>query len=302
MKSTRRQLHAFAWLVFSGLIALALPFEAAGQVYSGNVVGYVNVPVGTNRYHLIANPLRTTNDTLNTVLPSAPAGSRVWIWDVASQRFVGPAVYSPPPVLWSTNFPIPVGKGFMFHTSTYGTLTFVGEVLQGALSNGVAGANRLSLLGSMVPQAGAFSTTLAFPPSDGDSVYQFSTAAQSYFDARSFYLDYDSSWHPNEPTLAVAEGFFVQHPGADKAWLRNFTVNRPVDSNPPPPEPSPQIESFAIRDGMVTLKINKMTKRYNVQFSTDRVNWTTIAVNQTAATWKGSLPPAPAGFFQVVKS
>ncbi len=103
-------------------------------------------------------------------------------------------------------------------------------------------------------------------------------------------------------TLAVAEGFFVQPPGADKAGLRNFTVNRPVDSNPPPPEPSPQIESFTIRDGMVTLKINKVTKRYNVQFSTDRVNWTTIAANQTAATWKGSLPTAPAGFFQVVKS
>jgi len=286
------------------LAALLNTIGPAGQgqsnVYTLNVVGYVNVTLTANRYYLICNPLDTTNNTLNTVIVSVPEGSRVWTWDVTLQRFLGPSEYDPAIPAWTIDYPVPIGKGFMFYAPANGTITFVGSVLQGALTNAVVGANKLSLLGSMVPQAGGLSGALQYPASDGDTISQYSTPAQQYPDTRSYYSGY--GWYANEPTLAVAEGFFVRHPGPDTNWVRNFTVNLAAGTSPPTVvEPAPTIEGFSIRDAVVTLKVSKETERYNVQFSTDRVNWTNIAVNQTAATWQGPLPPGPAGFFQVVQ-
>ena len=102
--------------------------------------------------------------------------------------------------------------------------------------------------------------------------------------------------------MNVAEGFFVYRTVANVPWIRNFTVNRPAGPAPPEPtEPAPEIASFSIRDDVITLKVDKATKRYNVQYSTDRENWITIATDQTATTWRGNVPPGPRGFFQVTQ-
>jgi hypothetical protein len=205
---------------------------------------------------------------------------------------------------WNGNFIINPGRGFVLHTTNQFTNTWVGEVMQGALTNAVAGTNRFSLLGSIVPQTGSLSAVLGFPGSDGDNAQLFSVGAQKFLDPCSYFdghgwFDPSGASGVDGPTLEVGRSFFVQHPGPNKNWVRNFTVNRPSGYEPPP-EPVSQIENFTLRDGLVTLKINKITKRYNVQFSTDRVNWTTIAANQTATTWRGPVPAEPAGFFQIV--
>lgn len=119
-------------------------------------------------------------------------------------------------------------------------------------------------------------------------------ATQQYLDAKIYFSGF--GWFPNEPTNAVAEAFFVRHRGSDTNWVRNF-VPRPANSADSPPG----IDSYTIRDGTITLKINKTVKRYNVQFSSDRENWVNVATKQTAASWKGALPAGSVGFFQVVQ-
>ncbi len=127
------------------------------QVFTANIVGYVNVPLTANRYHLVSNPLSASTNTLNGAVANQANGSRAWIWNVTNQVFEGPSVYDAALNVWSINYPIPVGKGFMIHTPTSGTITFVGEVLTGSRTNSVAGTNKLSLLGSIVPQSGGLS-------------------------------------------------------------------------------------------------------------------------------------------------
>jgi hypothetical protein len=278
------------------VLGCGLTIQSPGQVYNQNVVGYVNVPIAPNRYHLLNNPLNSPPNRLTNVLNfGGVVGCEVAVWDATNQVFEPTSTYNGGG--WSINYEIPVGRGFMFRAPAATTLTFVGEVLQGVLTNKVWGTNKLSLIGSMVPQAGPISGTLNFPAREGNAIFQFPSAAQTYESARMYFTNF--GWQASEPTLAVAEGFFVRYPGPDAVWIRNFTVNRPAAGSPLP-APAPALESYAITDGGITLRIRKDTKRYNVQFSRDRVNWTDVAVNQTAKVWKGTLPPGEMGFFQVV--
>jgi len=286
-------------LLAIALNTIGLAAHSQSNVYSINIVGYVNQIYDANRYYLAANPLHTTNDLMQEVIPFPPEGARVWLWDVSNQAFNPPSVFSASNPGWSANLYLPVGRGFMLHSPIKFTNTYVGVVVMRS-SNSVAGAYKLSLLGSSFPASGGLSSGLQFPASEGDTVSEYDAQAQQYEAARIYYSGY--GWYSDEPVINVAQGFFVRHPGLTTNWLQNFTIPRPADPSPPPaPEPAPEIESFTVRNGVVTLKINKATKLYNVQFSTDRVNWTNIAVNQTAKTWKGPLPPGPAGFFQVVQ-
>ena len=274
------------------VLAAAIYLVTTSQSPAPNVVGYVNVPVSANRYHLVANPLSATNNVLNTVIPTMPDGSKAWIWNITDQTFLGPSVYSSSSGNWTINYPVSVGRGFMLCSPVNYTNTFIGEVMQGTLINPVAGTNKLSLLGSMVPMVGGLASVHQFPVSDGDTVFKYASLNHQYQSADMYHSGY--GWFTNEPNLGVAEGFFIRHPGPSINWIRNFTVS--FASSPSPS----WIKGYSIRNGVVTLEINEATKPYNVQFSTDRVNWTDIAVNQTNATWQSTLPSGSAGFFQVI--
>ncbi|MDB6058387.1 MAG: hypothetical protein JWO95_2231, partial [Verrucomicrobiales bacterium] len=134
--------------------------------FSVNAVGYVQITFPTG-YTFCANPLRTSNDVVSVVIPNAPDSAAVYLWDISQQRFAAPSIYHDG---WSTNCPMPVGKGFVLFTPVPFTNTFVGEVLQGSLTNAIAGNNRLSLVASMVPQMGSLKL-LNFLETDGDTVY-----------------------------------------------------------------------------------------------------------------------------------
>ena len=65
-------------LAVAALTACALTASAQSNVYSLNIVGYVNVVLkGGSSYTLVANPLNAATNDLNTILsPSPPDGSR----------------------------------------------------------------------------------------------------------------------------------------------------------------------------------------------------------------------------------
>jgi hypothetical protein len=281
-------------------------------------IGYVNVTI-TNGYNFLANPLDVPPDNLITnVLPSAPLGSIAFLWDVPNQMFVAVGVFDEwnegEPGVWFTpdysdycRTPLPPGLGFVLYSPTALTNTFVGEVLQGWQTNFVAGNNRLSLLGSKIPQTGMLTGELGFPGIAGADAQLFIVGSQAYSEACTYFPG--CGWYDpggvattNGPVLEVARSFFVRNPGPDDYWIRDFNVLKaPAQAAGGAAGPTPEISSLTIRAGTVTLKIlNPADARYNVQFSTDRRNWSTVATNQCGTLWTGPVPGSPQGYFQLV--
>ena len=209
-------------LLSAAVLAAGLSTSLAQSVFSVNAVGYVNTTVGAG-YSLIANPLNGTNNLLSTVMPAPPDGTVVLRWNPASQTFAAPLSYIDG-VGWVPDATINPGEGFFINLplGATATLTFVGEVPQGAnLSNPIS-AN-YSLLSSIVPQAISLDDPAAnFPAQDGDIVLQWSPLTQG-FRAPLSYID-GVGWVPTAPTPAVGEGFFYNTLTA-RTWTRTFSVN-----------------------------------------------------------------------------
>jgi hypothetical protein len=99
------------------------------------------------------------------------------------------------------------------------TLTFVGNVLVGTNSTGIASGYQIA--GSKLPMAGALKTGLGYAPANLDRVYQWNNLSQSYSAAKTF-LSSSGTWTPSEPVISVGEGFWLQgHPGS--AWTQIYT-------------------------------------------------------------------------------
>jgi hypothetical protein len=200
----------------TGLAALSTSFA---QVYSVNVVGYVNVTLQPG-YNLIANPLSTTSNTIADLIPGVDG--------MAVFKFVNGSYESANYVEliggWDNpGITLSPGEGaFVFLPGTTDTtVTFVGEVMEGSLSNPIP--QGLSMKSSMVPQAGALSA-LGYPTQDGDTVYKYDAAGQTYITAN--YLELIGGWDSGaEPTLEVGEAMFVSKSAA-ASWDRDFTVPR----------------------------------------------------------------------------
>jgi hypothetical protein len=114
-------------------LAAGVVASQAQNVYSANVVGYVNVTLaGNGGYTLIANPFDDGNgNQLTNLIPSSvlPAGSQCLTWDsvlgyTTTKRLAGG---------WNANPTLPPGIGFFIKNGTAGSVavtnTFVGSVI-----------------------------------------------------------------------------------------------------------------------------------------------------------------------------
>jgi hypothetical protein len=204
---------------------------AQSNVYSLNVVGYVNksLPVGLT---LVATPLNTTNNTVGGLLGGVggalPDGTQVYVWNATGGTYIIGTRDDTETTGWGSGFEtqdLSPGKGYFIKNNTAAavTVTFVGEVLQGKLTNHVG--TGYQLLASQVPQPGQVDSDLFFPVADGDQVYIWKNATASY----SIYTA-DTTLEPppwggtnNAPKIDVAEGFFSRKAAAVD-WTRDFTV------------------------------------------------------------------------------
>jgi hypothetical protein len=227
-----------------GMVGIA---TSLAQVYSVNAVGYVNLtlrsnPGGPTLGTIIANPLIGTNNSLNTILtlPDTHDGTVIYRFDPATQNYKDPISYIAG-FGWlavdEADLVINPGEAFWIYPQGPDPLsiTFVGDVPQGALSNPLPPANKLSMRSSQVPQQAPLgstgdTTTLQFAGDDGDVVYIFDPAIQNYKDPYSFidgfgWLGPDGD--EKGPIIGVGTGFFVQKsPTAVKtSWDRTFNVN-----------------------------------------------------------------------------
>jgi hypothetical protein len=200
----------------TGLAALSTSFA---QVYSVNVVGYVNTEMKPG-FNLIANPLSTTSNTIADLLPGIDQMSVFKYVDGAYQS----ANYLDLLGGWDDpSITLDPGEGaFVFLPGDANvTVTFVGEVMEGQLSNPLPAG--LSMKSSMVPQTGALSA-LGYVAEDQDSVFQYDADAQGY--VTSNYLDLLGGWDTGvEPVLGVGEAMFLSKAAAS-SWDRDFTVPR----------------------------------------------------------------------------
>jgi len=202
-------------LLLGAAVAVAGISASQAQVYSVNAVGYVNT-VCVHGFTMIANPLNTTNNTLAALIPTPPDFTTIYKWDDVAQNFVNAIYFFGS---WDQpTMPLNPGEGCFVSTDTQFTITWVGDVLQGNLTNSIP--LNYSIRSSKVPQTGSL-TQLAFPtPNEFDTLYKWNKTIQNYDN----YVYFFGSWSPSEPSVEVGESFFYSGNGA-LTWTRNFSVN-----------------------------------------------------------------------------
>jgi hypothetical protein len=198
---------------------------AQSNVYSLNVVGYVNVAYVAG-FNAAANPLVGSPDnTLNSVIKGSavPDNTIVFKWNTTIQDFdsVLPT-YASSSGTWAPNVPVIQGEGIFLLAPANFTNTFVGEVKQGVTTTPIApGFNGIA---SPVPIGGTTAQVLAqMTPLDNDLAFKWDTTTQD-FGAIATYATSSSSWSP-AVNFAVGEGiFYLSGAGSTVNWVRTFTV------------------------------------------------------------------------------
>ena len=210
--------------VLLSLAAFAVSAFAAyaqSNVYSVNVVGYVNKSLPAGSLQLVANPLDAGTNDLATVLAALPNKSSALRWTGSGFQGANKALG-----VWSTNFAVAPGMGFFVNSFSAVTNTFVGEVIVGpGETNSMAlSASVLQLVGSPIPYAGnlndAYNTeslNLGATLPNKSSVLQWTGGG--YAGANKAL----GTWTPNL-SLGVAEGFFVT-PFSATNWVQSLPAN-----------------------------------------------------------------------------
>jgi hypothetical protein len=208
-------------LLLTAALAAAGVASSMAQVYSVNLVGYINkqVPKG---FAMIANQLNNgTGNKVVDLIPNPPDNTFVYKFDKTSGGytiidFLGG---------WEgddLNMTLSPGEGVFISSPSAHTATFVGEV---QLASSVPIAQGFSIISSVVPQSSPLDT-IGFPAVDGDFVYQYDSATGGYR-----INDFLGGWEGDDngvaPTPAIGESFFLYHPTTSPAstWNRTFTVN-----------------------------------------------------------------------------
>ena len=192
-----------ALLCAAALAAGALTSMAQGNVYSLNIVGYVNVPLATG-YNLVANPLDNGTNDLNSLFPNAGFGDAIYAYangGFTISTYVGS---------WSPDLTLAPGNGVFYQASTPFTNTFVGNVMTGNLTNPVPSG--YSIKSSQVPQADTLEN-LGFPANFGDATYFYRNGGYTI-------STFVGTWSP-DLTVGVGEAFWAQV-SANVNWTRTF--------------------------------------------------------------------------------
>lgn len=223
---TVKQIMRTKTLLLTAALSVAAAASSMADVFSVNVVGYVNVTLA-NGFNLLGNPLVSSNNAIGQVLPSVPEGSIVYKLKADGSFnqdiYVGGAWYDSVSESPSTTTIAP-GEGFFLFSSAVSNITFVGEVKTGESS--VPLNTGFSLVSSVVPQSYEL-TGADFPTADGITHYKLLGAGGYEISA---YLTgfgwYDTTTEaPRQVMTAPAQGFFIFNPNPATTWTRSFQVN-----------------------------------------------------------------------------
>jgi hypothetical protein len=203
------------------------------QVYSQNIVGYVNATYPSGAYVQQVAPLSTTstNGAEDIYGATLQAGDAVLTWSGVS--FQTYTFFSPGQWLYPDGSTIgvgpnlPVGTGFFYQSNNGNeTNTFVGTVV---LTNTVALPSGAYALVGSTPPIGTSSledTNLNLPLQAGDAVLLWNgTSYQTYtFFSSGQWLYPDGSTIGVSPGVTVGQGFFYQSNNGNETWTQDLVV------------------------------------------------------------------------------
>jgi len=206
-------------LLTAALAAIGVTSSMA-QVYSVNLVGYINKQIPSG-FAMIANQLNNgTGNKVADLIPNPPEGTIIYKFNPASGGYLLVSFVDGAYEGDDVNMTLAPGEGVFIKSPSAHTATFVGEVV---LSSSTPIPTGFSVRSSVIPQSAPLDQ-LAFPAVEGDIVYNFNPATGGY-KVSSFV---DGAWEGDfggAPTPAIGESFFIKHAGAATSWSRTFTVN-----------------------------------------------------------------------------
>lgn len=205
----------------AALVAGVFASQAQSNVYSANVVGYVNSTV-TSSYNLVATPLDNNgSNDLNSLLGSLPNKSTVQTWNGTGFTI---ANKSGSPSVWSPDTVVPPGTGFFIKLGS-GSITnpFVGQVL---VNNGGSVTNNLpasyTLVGSPIPYADDLNDTnnyLGLLNMPNKSTIQVWNGTGYTIINKS---GSPSTWSPDQ-TIQPGQGFFIKV-SSPSSWVQSLNL------------------------------------------------------------------------------
>lgn len=201
----------------AALVAGVVSSQAQSNVYSVNVVGYVNRPVPPTVLQLVATPVSDGTNKLSTVFVALPNGANVYVWNGAGYNSASKAKG-----LWSTDLSIPPGVGMFIQSPSNVTNTYAGTVVAnvGTSVTNALSAGIVTLKGSLIPYAGNLTDTnfaLGVQLANGSTVYKWNGSG------------YDSStkakglWSQNL-SFNVAESVFINS-ATTTGWVQTLPAN-----------------------------------------------------------------------------
>jgi hypothetical protein len=217
-----------------GLAALAvgLSTSVAQNVYSLNVVGYVNVTLQANKSQFLSLPVAPVDGNFNItntiVLDNSQDFALLYAW--AGTGWSSPATWFGTDLGgtgWDTPMVISNGVGFFLVAgANTSTLTFVGQVPQGTIAYNIPAG--VSTLANQVP------VTANFPGAtvghDFDLMYTWNPAGQAWNSPTTYFgtdlggNGWDADASGNGPVLDPASAVFYINGGTAIPFTQNFTV------------------------------------------------------------------------------
>lgn len=228
-------------LICAAALAASLASSMAQNVYSLNVVGYVNVTLPTHQFAAVANPLDASmggtiaigNDMTNLfsiATGNIANGSTIARFDSALNNYLPSVSYVALTKKWGSNFSMPPGKAALyFNAGAVDTVvTFTGQVPQGTYNVGTLNSHQFSLVGSPVPIGGNITNStsvVGLVPANGDTVATFNSALNNWNPSAS-YVALTKKWSSTaSSTIGAGQGFlYFNAGGSANNWVSNFTV------------------------------------------------------------------------------
>ena len=166
---------------------------------------------------MIANPLRSSFNTVGRLLPQMPEGTRLsrfhsLRYQMSDNRVVSGRWLRPEEELEP-------GEGVILFNPTSESMTrcFAGNVILERQS--VTLAAGFSIRSSFLPLSGRLETDLGFPAAPGDAIHLYDRAAQNYV----IHERGPDGWQPAPPVLNAGESFWVaMHSSA--TWTQQLVL------------------------------------------------------------------------------
>ena len=208
-------------LLIAGAALAASLMTSKAQVYSQNIVGYINVPLNQG-YNLVANQLDadgtgTNNGIYETIGTNMPNFSKVYAWNGAGYSV---ATFSATSHTWlgnnlSISNSMNPGNGFFLYCPVATNVTLVGNVITGTNTYPIRAG--FQIVAPSGPLAGTIDTTNGYTPTKLDKIYLWNGSG---YTVKTYS---GTSWLGGDPQLTVGQAIFLDAYG-NTNWTQVLNV------------------------------------------------------------------------------